>query len=176
MRVRDVPRTLSGEATPIARKERRASDAALPFSSCRWIVDPKVRMLGAVPLFQGLSARELMDIVEVARDVEFPAGTTIVSQGSQATDFFLILDGEARVTVGRRDRRTLRPGDYFGETAVLDGGRRSAAVIAETAVWALRLERSNLIRLLDHHGSIGRKMLIDLSRRFREVEAAEADS
>src|SRR4030095_14558252 len=89
----------------IATKERRASDAALPFSSCRWIVDPKVRMLGAVPLFQGLSARELMDIVEVARDVEFPAGTTIVSQGSQATDFFLILDGEARGTVGRRERR-----------------------------------------------------------------------
>jgi CRP/FNR family cyclic AMP-dependent transcriptional regulator len=139
-------------------------------------MDQKVRMLAAVPLFQGLSARELMEIVAVAQDVEFPAGATIVSQGSRAIDFFLILDGEARVTVGRRDRRTLRPGDYFGEMAVLDGGRRSAAVNAESAVWALRLERSKLIGLLDRHGSIGRKLLIDLSRRFREVEGAEADS
>jgi CRP-like cAMP-binding protein len=68
-------------------------------------VDPTLHLLGAVPLFQGLSKRDLSEILSVAREVEFAAGIDIVSEGSKALDFFLILDGEARVTVrGRRSQ------------------------------------------------------------------------
>jgi CRP/FNR family transcriptional regulator, cyclic AMP receptor protein len=134
-------------------------------------VDPTLHLLAAVPLFQGLSKQELAEIVSVAREVEFPAGIDIVSEGHQAADFFLILDGEARVEVrGRRSKAKLRPGDYFGEVSVLDGGPRSATVTAETGVLALQLDRSRFLKLLDRHGSIGRKILVDMSKRLRAVE------
>lgn len=135
------------------------------------MVDPTLHLLGAVPLFQDLSKRELAEILAVAREVEFPAGIDIVSEGRQAVDFFLILDGEARVEVrGRRSKKLLRPGDYFGEVSVLDGGARSATVTAETAVWALRLDRSRFLEVLDKHGSIGRKLLVEMSKRLRAAE------
>ena len=133
-------------------------------------MDPKLHMLAAVPLFQTLSKLDLAEILLVAREVEFPAGIDIVREGSQALDFFLILDGEARVALGGRRRRTLHPGDYFGEMSVLDGGPRSATVTAETPVWALRLDRSKFLQLLDRHGSIGRKILVEFSRRLRAAE------
>jgi CRP/FNR family cyclic AMP-dependent transcriptional regulator len=133
-------------------------------------VDPTLHLLGAVPLFQGLSKRDLSEILSVAREVEFSAGIDIVSEGSKALDFFLILDGEARVTVRGRRSQKLRPGDYFGEVSVLDGGPRSATVTAETPVWALRLDRSKFLALLDIHGLIGRKILVEMSRRLRAAE------
>jgi CRP/FNR family cyclic AMP-dependent transcriptional regulator len=135
-------------------------------------VDPRLHLLGAVPLFQGLSRQDLAEVLAVAREVEFPAGIDIVSEGSKAMDFFLILDGEAGVTIrGRRSQsQKLRPGDYFGEISVLDGGPRSATVTAETPVWALRLDRSKFLALLDRHGSIGRKILVEMSRRLRAAE------
>jgi CRP-like cAMP-binding protein len=135
-------------------------------------VDATLHLLGAVPLFQGLSKRELTEVLSVAREVEFPAGIDIVTEGHKAIDFFLLLDGEATVTVrGRRSKR-LRPGDYFGEMSVLDGGPRSATVTAESQVWALRLDRSKFLALLDRHGSIGRKILVELSGRLRAAEGA----
>ena len=73
---------------------------------------------------------------------------------------------------GRKQSQKLRPGDYFGEMSVLDGSTRSATVTAETQVWALRLDRSKFLALLDRHGSIGRKILIELSKRLREAEGA----
>jgi CRP/FNR family transcriptional regulator, cyclic AMP receptor protein len=135
------------------------------------LVDPTLHLLSAVPLFQDLSKRELSEILAVAREVEFPAGIDIVSEGHQAVDFFLILDGEARVEVrGRRQGKKLRPGDYFGEVSVLDGGTRSATVTTETPVWALRLDRSRFLQVLDRHGSIGRKLLVEMSKRLRAAE------
>jgi CRP/FNR family cyclic AMP-dependent transcriptional regulator len=133
-------------------------------------VDPTLHLLGAVPLFQGLSKRDLLEILSVAREVEFPAGIDIVSEGSKALDFFLILDGEAQVTLRGRRSQKLRPGDYFGEVSVLDGGPRSATVTAETPVWALRLDRSKFLALLDMHGLIGRKILVEMSKRLRAAE------
>jgi CRP/FNR family cyclic AMP-dependent transcriptional regulator len=133
-------------------------------------VDPTLHLLGAVPLFQGLSKRDLSEILSVAREVEFAAGIDIVSEGSKALDFFLILDGEAQVTVRGRRSQKLRPGDYFGEVSVLDGGPRSATVTAETPVWALRLDRSKFLALLDMHGLIGRKILVEMSKRLRAAE------
>jgi CRP-like cAMP-binding protein len=59
---------------------------------------------------------------------------------------------------------------HFGEMSLLDGGSRSATVRAEEPVLALRLDRSNFLALLDNHGSIGRKLLVELSSRLRAAE------
>jgi len=133
-------------------------------------MDNKLELLGSVPLFGSLSKQELMQILASGREVEFDAGRDIVQESDQARDFYLILSGQASVWVRGRRRQKLGPGDHFGEMSLLDGGSRSATVRAEEPVLALRLDRSNFLALLDNHGSIGRKLLVELSSRLRAAE------
>jgi CRP/FNR family cyclic AMP-dependent transcriptional regulator len=135
-------------------------------------MDDRLQLLGSVPLFRGLSQRELKDVLAAGREVQFGAGSTIVEESDEAMDFFLILSGQASVEVRGRRRGKLGPGDHFGEMSVIDGGPRSANVTAEVSVWALRLDRSKFLALLDQHGSIGRKLLVELSSRVRAAEGA----
>jgi CRP/FNR family cyclic AMP-dependent transcriptional regulator len=130
----------------------------------------RVEMLRSVPLFQGLSRRQVAQILKLGRELEFPPGEPIVERGYKAMDFFLILNGKAKLRVPGRRTRSLGPGDYFGEISVLDGGPRTATITAETRVWTLRLDRSRFIPLLDRHGSIGRKILVEMCRRLRAAE------
>jgi CRP-like cAMP-binding protein len=131
-----------------------------------------VEKLRSVPLFQGLSRRQVGQIVNLGRELEFLPGEAIVEIGSKAMDFYLILTGQAKLRVPGRRTRSLGPGDYFGEISVLDGGPRTATITAETRVWALRLDRSKFIPLLDRHGSVARKILVEMCARLRSAEGA----
>ena len=129
-----------------------------------------VEMLGSVPLFEGLSKRELDLIYREAKQTEFEAGHTIVEQGATGVGFHLILEGKADVMIGGRKRASLGPGDYFGEMSLLDGGPRSATVRTATEVKTLALTSWVFTPLLDKMPSIARKMLVELSRRLRTLE------
>ncbi|MGH2710528.1 MAG: cyclic nucleotide-binding domain-containing protein [Actinomycetota bacterium] len=129
-----------------------------------------VDMLGSVPLFEGLSKRELDLIYREAKQTKFDAGHDIVEQGATGVGFHLILEGKADVVVGGRKRATLGPGDYFGEMSLLDGGPRSATVKTATEVKTLALTSWVFLPLLDKMPSIARKMLVELSRRLRGLE------
>ena len=135
-------------------------------------MDDRLRLLGSVPLFGGLSERELEEILAAGREVEFGSGSTIVEESDEARDFYLILSGQASVEVRGRRRGTLGPGGHFGEMSVLDGGPRTATITADGFVMALRLDRSKFLDLLDQHGSIGRKLLVELSSRLRAAEGS----
>ena len=86
----------------------------------------------SVALFRELSDRELGEVVQVAKRVEYPAGATVASEGEPGLGFHLILEGNAEVSVGGATRGVLGPGDYFGEISLLDGGPRSATVATTT--------------------------------------------
>jgi CRP/FNR family cyclic AMP-dependent transcriptional regulator len=133
--------------------------------------DLTLQRLRSVPLFQGLSKRDVSRILSIGDEVEFLAGQTIVEKGLQAQDFYLVLQGRAKLTVPGRKRGTLGPGDYFGEISVLDGGPRSANIVAETRIRLLRIDRRNFIPVLDRYGSIGRKILTEMCGRLRAAEA-----
>jgi CRP-like cAMP-binding protein len=135
-------------------------------------MDETLQTLGAVSLFEGLSERELAGLLASGEEVEFAAGHEIVHETETAEHFFLLLKGRATVWVRGRRRQELGPGDHFGEMAVLDAGPRSATVRAESAVRALRLDRSNFSNVLDRHGSIARKLLVEMSKRLRAAEEA----
>jgi CRP/FNR family cyclic AMP-dependent transcriptional regulator len=135
-------------------------------------MDHRLLLLGSVPLFRDLSRSELKEILAAGRELEFAAGSTIVQEADQAADFYLLLGGKASLEVRGRRKGSLGPGDHFGEMSVLDGGPRSATVMADEPVWALRLDRSKFLALLDKHGSIGRKLLVELSGRLRTAEGA----
>jgi len=86
--------------------------------------------------------------------------------------FFLILDGEAKVTVGNRTRRVLRAGDYFGEISLIDGQPRSATIVAATPLRTLALAEWNFRSALLTNPGIARKLLVELCRRLRSAESS----
>src|SRR2546423_8929189 len=112
----------------------------------------QIERLRAVPLFGGLSKKELAAVRRMATELEFPAGSLIVEQGAVASDFYLVLEGEAAVMEdGRLKRHTLGPGDYFGEMSVIDGRPRTATIMALSRVWILRLDAPNFRHLIGTH-------------------------
>jgi CRP/FNR family cyclic AMP-dependent transcriptional regulator len=133
-----------------------------------------MELLRWVPLFQDLSRREVRKLVEAGRELEFPPGRMIVQEGAVASDFYLILSGRATVSRNLRKVRGLEAGDFFGEISVLDGGPRSATVVAETRVLVFRLDRPAFLRLLRTEGSISRKLLQGMAARLRSAERASA--
>lgn len=129
-----------------------------------------IDMLKSVPLFEGLSKRELDSVYNAGKQVEFEAGHDIVEEGHTGIGFHLILDGEVDVLVSGRKRAALGRGDYFGEMSLLDGGPRSATCRTKTEVQTLSLTPWAFLSLVERNPSIARKLLVELSRRLRALE------
>jgi CRP-like cAMP-binding protein len=89
-------------------------------------------LLQRVPLFADLDRKELEDIASAMKQRTFSAGQSIAVEGESGVGFFVIEDGQAKVTVQGEERRTLGPGDYFGEIALITHGARTATVTADT--------------------------------------------
>jgi CRP-like cAMP-binding protein len=62
------------------------------------------------------------------------------------------------------------PGDFFGEVSVLDGGPRTASVVAETPVAALRLFRRTVLELMEAEPQFALALLEGIARRIREID------
>jgi len=103
-------------------------------------------ILAAVPLLAGIDRGDLVALGELSTA---RPGAAIVSEGEPGDRFYVLLEGEARVTVGGRPVRTLVAGDSFGEIAVLHRVPRTATVSAadELALWSL--ERDAFLRLIE---------------------------
>jgi len=128
------------------------------------------RVLGSVSLFEGLSRRHLRALAERADEVSFRRGERIVEAGERGGAFYVILEGEARVTKGSRTLARLQAGDFFGELALLDGGPRLASVTASSPVRALRVFKRSFDRLVAEEPVVAAKMLRVLAARLRDAE------
>ena len=90
----------------------------------------RVRLLETVPLVSGLSKRQLERIAGEGHERRVLHGRVIARQGSLGSEFFVIVEGRARVERDGRLIARLRTGDCFGEMSLIDGGPRSASVTA----------------------------------------------
>jgi CRP/FNR family transcriptional regulator, cyclic AMP receptor protein len=128
-------------------------------------------VLQELPLFAGVSKRHVRKIANLAKEARFSAGSRIVRRGEPGNAFFVILDGEASVVrVAGLPAVPLTVGDSFGEMALLDGGTRSATVVASTNVLCLRLSRAPFTKMLKDEPDIALAMLRELTRRLRVAE------
>jgi CRP/FNR family transcriptional regulator, cyclic AMP receptor protein len=125
------------------------------------------QMLSGVPLFSGCSGRELSAVAAAAKEVRRKRGSLLAKKGDPGVGFFLITNGTANVVVNNRKRAELGKGDYFGEMSLLDGGPRSADVVAETDVDMLGLTAWVFRGILEQYPTIAQKMLVTLAGRLR---------
>jgi signal-transduction protein with cAMP-binding, CBS, and nucleotidyltransferase domain len=87
------------------------------------------KSLERVPLFAGLSHKEREKVARWADTVDLPAGKHLLDEGRLPHEFFVIVDGEVEVLHDGKRLATLGPGDFFGEIALIEHGRRTASVV-----------------------------------------------
>ena len=136
-----------------------------------------MRLLERVPLFAGLPRRHLRRVAGLADEVRFRDGRVIVEAGLPGSTFFVIAEGNAKVyrskvPTGRAVAR-LGPGDFFGEMALLDGGPRSATVVADGELAAVRLSRSAFRKTIQREPSLALSIMAELAARLRRGSATE---
>ena len=102
--------------------------------------------------------------------VAFDRERTVVEEGQPGEAMYVVLSGGARVTRGGRKVGTLVPGDFFGELSALDGGPRTASIVAETPMEVLRLYRHTLRRMIEDEPGLSMGLLEGLARRLRQVQ------
>lgn len=132
-------------------------------------------MVSRVPLFAGLNAAEIGDIMRllIARRVE--AGETVARRGERAESMFFVVKGEVEIATGGRKVR-LGAGHFFGEIAVLQRSRRSGTSIALTRADLLILEGRDLHALMDRDERVRAQILeVAKARLGREIATPKGD-
>lgn len=89
-----------------------------------------------VPLFDGLSAKELALVARLSTPVEVPAGRVLTEQGDTGAEFFVVLEGEVDVLRQGEVIATRGAGSHLGEIALLGARPRTATLVASTPVQA----------------------------------------
>jgi CRP-like cAMP-binding protein len=131
-----------------------------------------VDALARVRLFQGLSPKDLGRVADMAKELTFQVGEAITEEGEAGGRFYVLVEGDADVVIGKDVIKNVRAGDYFGEISLIDGSPRTATIVARSPVRTLSLSSWNFRPMLKEHPSIGEAVLLEMCRRLREAESS----
>jgi CRP/FNR family cyclic AMP-dependent transcriptional regulator len=136
----------------------------------------KIGFLRNVPLFEGMTAQELMYVAGIVREITYPPGTTVILEEDIGDYMFIVVEGE--VMVHRRNVQLAKLGtkEFFGEMSILDREPRSASVTTLTECVMLRIDESEFWQLLIAHNTLAVSMVRVLARRLREMLAMSKPS
>lgn len=122
--------------------------------------------LKQVPLFSGVSKRQLKSLSQAGKVINWPEGKVGVVQGSSAAAFYLILSGSVEVTRDGKPLARLHDNDYFGEMAMLTGEPRNAEVTATAPTQLFALGRTAFARTVKHDGDLAMRVLSTMAERL----------
>ncbi len=130
--------------------------------------------LRSAAFFRFLPEQRLSDVLALFSERHFEFGDVIVRQGDEADAYYVLVSGRARVVKetdggGELALDTLRPGDEFGEQALVSGGARNATVRCSTSVVVLRLGRNDFQDLLERFPDVRRA--VESVTRYRSLRA-----
>jgi CRP/FNR family cyclic AMP-dependent transcriptional regulator len=134
----------------------------------------RIDWLKKVPLFSGLSRRDLDLIARQTDVVRAHEGKVLTRQGTLGEEFLIIVDGSARVERDGTVIARLDAGDFFGEMSLIDGKPRSATVIAQTPITLLVVDSRSFRSLLDGVRGLRKKISVSLCERLRKADAGLA--
>jgi len=126
--------------------------------------------LEQVPLFRGLSKKQLRLVSSLATRLTEPAGTILTREGHVGQEFIIVLEGEIEVRKGDRVVATRGPGNYVGEIALLDNRPRTATVVAKTPVVIEVIGRREFHGLLAETPELSKEIMATVGQRLAELE------
>jgi CRP/FNR family cyclic AMP-dependent transcriptional regulator len=131
--------------------------------------EEKVAWLRRVPLFADLSTAQLEGVAPFVDEVETEAGQVLIGQEESGQELMIIVDGTAEVTRDGRHVRDLGPGEVIGEISLLDGGPRTATVIAREPTTVLSISKRAFDTVLDRVPGLSHELLRALAARLRDA-------
>jgi MFS family permease len=129
---------LPGVAVAIYPRLRRMDNYAT-------VPDPPLSVLARVPLFGPLPPTSLEKLARAAIPEMVAAGTIVMAQGERGDMFYVVQRGSFEVTADDELVRTIGPGDFFGEIALLRDSPRTATVSATTDATLLAIRRMDFL-------------------------------
>lgn len=106
------------------------------------MANPRADQLKRVPLFAELGRKDLEFLAQYADEVSVPAGEQLITENAPNDTFFVMLEGKVDVEVGGKHRRSLGPGECFGEISMSEHTLATATCKAVTALTLLVLGHS----------------------------------
>jgi CRP-like cAMP-binding protein len=126
----------------------------------------KVDLLKSVPLFAGCTKSELKQLASSTDEVDLREGYVLMREGRPGREFFVMIDGNVRVTANDKKVADLSGGDWFGEIALLTKVPRTATITATSDVRALVLTDRSFRRVVETMPSIALKVLASVGDRL----------
>jgi CRP-like cAMP-binding protein len=126
--------------------------------------------LARVSLFSSMSRRDLQKIAKASDEVTVPGGKVLVEQGTRGREAFVVIEGTATVKRNGRKVASFGPGDHFGELALLDGGTRTATVVADTDMTVLVIGQREFSGVLDEVPGLAHKVMASMAGTIRQLD------
>ena len=127
--------------------------------------------LAAVPLFEGLSKKQLSQISSLMTPLDIAAGRVLAHQGESGREFMILLEGEIEVAREGKVIAVRGAGDYVGEIALLDERPRTATLTARTDIVVEVLNRAEFSSLLAEAPELSRQIRATMARRLAELDS-----
>ena len=128
--------------------------------------DAKVELLKSVPLFADCTKAELRALAQSTDEIDLREGTVMTREGRPGREFFVIIQGTARVARNGRKLADLKDGDWFGEIALITDRPRTATVTATSAVDVLVITDRRFRSLVETMPTIALKVLSTVGDRL----------
>jgi uncharacterized membrane protein len=134
----------------------------------------EAQSLARVPLFKRLEPHELEHLAEEIDQVNYKAGDTIFNEHDRGDALYILEEGNVRIWVYDDDVKEvtlaqLKPGDFFGELAVLDRGERSSSATAVTDIHLHRLSSDDFQKFLTDHPDAAIDVICEIAQRMRQT-------
>ena len=130
--------------------------------------------------FPGIKPDEIEELISNSQVRSYTPGAILCRENELEDRFYMILEGEVEVSksINNTDSRllkTLSPGDFFGEMALIHNAPRAATVTAKTDLTTLELDKSAFDRVLQKSTSIAMAMVSEISNRLRQNDQLAVD-
>ena len=139
-----------------------------------------VEFLASVPIFANLNEEQLRSLPDKLRPRRYQRGEVIFHEDDPADRMHIIVEGRVKISIASEDGRErdialFKPGDCFGEMALLDGSNRSATATAMEATETLVLFRQDFLDFLAENTELAADVNSLLVQRLRNVNQLLGD-
>ena len=134
----------------------------------------EAQSLARVPLFKRLEPHELERLAQEIDQVNYQAGETIFNEHDHGDALYILEEGAVRIWIYDEDVKDvtlaeLKPGEFFGELAVLDRGERSSSATAMVDSHLHRLSSDDFQRFLLEHPDCAIDVICEIGARMRQT-------
>ena len=130
--------------------------------------------------FPGIRPDEIEDLIISCQIHSYDPGAVLCRENAVEDRFYMILEGDVEVTKSINNNqehllKTLGPGDFFGEMALIHNAPRAATVTAKTHLTTLELDKAGFDRVLHNSTTIALAMVSEISDRLRQNDQMAVD-